>query len=59
MQDRVGGEVSEVVYVKWVAERTKGKVKKMVVRPAEMHGFDTVALMKKQDGDLEVAELKM
>lgn len=47
MQDGVGGEVSEVVYVKWVAERTKGKVKKMVVRPAEMHGFETVALMKK------------
>ena len=37
----------------------KGKVYKMVVRPAMLYGLETVPLTKKQEVELVVAELKM
>ena len=37
----------------------KGKVHKTVVRPAMMYGLETVSLIKKQEAELAVTELKM
>ena len=37
----------------------KGKVFKTVVKPAMLFGLETVALKKRQEAELEVAELKM
>ena len=39
--------------------RVKGDVYKVVVRPTMMHGLETMALTKRQEAELEVAELKM
>jgi len=39
--------------------RVKGKIYKVVVRPAMLYGLETVALRKKDEAELEVAELKM
>ena len=41
-----------------VPARVIGKVYKVVVRPAMLHGFETVALTKRQEAEMEVAELK-
>ena len=37
----------------------KGKVYHTVVRPAMLYGLETVALSKRQEAELEVAEVKM
>ena len=37
----------------------KGKIYKMVVRPAMLYGSEAVALRKRQETELEVAEIKM
>ncbi|KAF7696815.1 hypothetical protein HF521_005233 [Silurus meridionalis] len=37
----------------------KGKVYRTVVRPAMLYGLETVALRKRQEVELKVAELKM
>ena len=42
-----------------VAARVKGKVYKVSVRPAMLYGLETVALTKRQDAEMKVAELKM
>ena len=39
--------------------RVKGKVYKVAVRPAMLYGLETVALTKRQEAEMEVAELKM
>ena len=39
--------------------RVKGKVYKVAVRPTMLYGLETVALTKRQEADMEVAELKM
>ncbi|KAK3550418.1 hypothetical protein QTP86_025164 [Hemibagrus guttatus] len=39
--------------------RIKGKVYRTVVRPAMLYGLETVSLRKRQESELEVAELKM
>ncbi|KAF7694969.1 hypothetical protein HF521_006692, partial [Silurus meridionalis] len=39
--------------------RVKWKVYRTVVRPAMLYGLETVALSKRQEMELEVAELKM
>ncbi|KAF7651992.1 hypothetical protein LDENG_00102870 [Lucifuga dentata] len=44
---------------KRVSARIKGKVYKTVVRPAMLYGLETVALRKRQEAELEVAETKM
>ncbi|KAI5102710.1 hypothetical protein C0J45_8062, partial [Silurus meridionalis] len=42
-----------------VSVRVKGKVYRTVVRPEMLYGLETVALSKRQEVELEVAELKM
>lgn len=37
----------------------KGKVYKTLVRPAMLYGMEPVPLTKRQEAELEVAELKM
>ena len=37
----------------------KGKVNKVAVRPAMLYRLETVALTKRQEAEMEVAELKM
>ncbi|MCJ8744401.1 hypothetical protein PDJAM_G00118290 [Pangasius djambal] len=52
-------KVSEVLCDRRISERIKGKVYKTVVRPATLYGLQTVSLRKRQESELEVAELKM
>ncbi|RXN38888.1 Retrovirus-related Pol poly LINE-1 [Labeo rohita] len=52
-------KVSGVLCDKRVSARMKGKVFKTVVRPAMLYGLETAALKKRQEAELEVAELKM
>ncbi|MCJ8738182.1 hypothetical protein PDJAM_G00032480 [Pangasius djambal] len=42
-----------------ISARIKGKVYKTVVRPAMLYGLETVSPRKRQESELEVAELKM
>ncbi|XP_051787950.1 uncharacterized protein LOC127529167 [Erpetoichthys calabaricus] len=51
--------VTGVIYDRRVSARVKGKVYRMVVRPAMLYGLETVALTRKQETELEVAELRM
>ncbi|MCI4382159.1 hypothetical protein PGIGA_G00260580 [Pangasianodon gigas] len=52
-------KVSGVLCDRKISARIKGKVYKTVVRPAMLYGLETVALRKRQESELEVAELKM
>ena len=52
-------KISDVLCDRKLLARVKGKMHKYVVRPAIMYGMETVAVMDKQVGKLEVAELKM
>ena len=51
--------MSGVICDRRVPARVKGKVYKVAVRPAMLYGLDTVALVKRQEAGMEVAELKM
>ena len=51
--------MSGVICDRKVPARVKGKVYKVAVRPAMLYGLDTVALTKRQEAEMEVAELKM
>ncbi|KAI5086740.1 hypothetical protein C0J45_2291, partial [Silurus meridionalis] len=51
--------VTGVICDSRVSARMKGKVYRTVVRPAMLYGLETVALSKRQEVELEVAELKM
>ncbi|KAK3507796.1 hypothetical protein QTP70_000404 [Hemibagrus guttatus] len=42
-----------------ISARIKGKVYRTEVRPAMLYGLETVSLRKRQESELEVAELKM
>ncbi|KAK3525805.1 hypothetical protein QTP70_009059 [Hemibagrus guttatus] len=42
-----------------ISARIKGKVYRTVVRPAMLYGLEAVSLRKRQESELEVAELKM
>ena len=58
----MGGEEcqdSGVICDRRVPARVKGKVYKVAVRPAMLYGLETVALTKRQEAEMEVAELKM
>ena len=44
---------------KQTASIVKGKVYKLAVRPAMLYGLTMVALTKRQEEEMEVAELKM
>ncbi|KAK3555243.1 hypothetical protein QTP86_010532 [Hemibagrus guttatus] len=60
-----GKEVKKRVQAGWngwrkkISARIKGKVYRTVVRPAMLYGLETVSLRKRQESELEVAELKM
>ena len=51
--------ISGVICDRSVQARVKGKVYKVAVRPAMVYGLETVALTKRQEAEMEVAELKM
>ncbi|KAI5625322.1 hypothetical protein C0J50_15181 [Silurus asotus] len=51
--------VTGVICDSRVSAKLKGKVYRTVVRPAMLYGLETVALSKRQEVELEVAELKM
>ena len=51
--------MSGVICDRRVSARVKGKVYKVAVRPAMLYGLETVALTKRQEAEMEVAELKM
>ncbi|KAK3524727.1 hypothetical protein QTP86_001653, partial [Hemibagrus guttatus] len=52
-------KVSGVLCDRKISARIKGKVYRTVVRPARLYGLETVSLRKRQESELEVAELKM
>ncbi|KAK3522406.1 hypothetical protein QTP86_009978 [Hemibagrus guttatus] len=52
-------KVSGVLCDRKISARIKGKVYRTMVRPAMLHGLETVSLRKRQESELEVAELKM
>ncbi|MCJ8739298.1 hypothetical protein PDJAM_G00045650 [Pangasius djambal] len=52
-------KVSGVLCDRKISARIKWKVYKTVVRPAMLYGLETVSLWKRQESELEVAELKM
>ncbi|KAK3552498.1 hypothetical protein QTP86_012369 [Hemibagrus guttatus] len=52
-------KVSGVLCERKISARIKGKVYRTVVRPAMLYGLETVSLRKRQESELEVAELKM
>ena len=52
-------KVTGVLCDKRIPAKVKGKVYKTVVRPSMMYGLETVPLTKRQEAELEVAELKM
>ncbi|KAK3506359.1 hypothetical protein QTP70_011304 [Hemibagrus guttatus] len=68
-----GKEVKKRVQARWngwrkvwgvlcdrkISARIKGKVYRTVVRAAILYGLETVSLRKRQEAELEVAELKM
>ena len=53
------GRMSGVICDRRVPARVKGKVYKVAVRPAMLYGLETVALTKRQEAEMEMAELKM
>ncbi|KAK3524879.1 hypothetical protein QTP86_011079 [Hemibagrus guttatus] len=52
-------KVSGVLCDRKISVRIKGKVYRTVVRLAMLYGLETVSLRKRQESELEVAELKM
>ena len=52
-------KVTGVVCDKKVPSKVKGKIYKVVVRPALLYGMETVAMTKRLEKKLEVAEMKM
>ncbi|KAK3538124.1 hypothetical protein QTP70_030294, partial [Hemibagrus guttatus] len=52
-------KVSGVLCDRKISARIKGKVYRTVVRPAMLYGLETVSMRKRQESELEVAELKM
>lgn len=52
-------KVSGVMCDRRVSAKMKGKMYKSVVRPAMLFGLETVSLRKRQEAELEVAEMKM
>ena len=51
--------VTGVICDKKVPARVKGKMYKTVVRPNMLYGLEAVDLTKRQEAELEVAEMKM
>ena len=57
----MGGEECQdrVICDRPVPARMKGKVCKVALRPAMLCGLEPVALTKRQEAEMEVAEVKM
>ena len=51
--------MSGVICDRRVPARMKGKMYRVTVRPAMLYGLETVALTKRQEAEMEAAELKM
>ena len=51
--------MSEVICDRHVPARVKRNVYKVAVRPSMLYGLETGALTKRQEAEMEVAELKM
>lgn len=51
--------MSRVMCDRRIAARVKGKIYTVVVRPALMYSLEMVAIIKRQEAELEMAELKM
>ena len=51
--------MSGIICDRKLSTRVKGKVYNTTVRPAILYGMETVVLMRRQDAELEVAELRM
>ena len=51
--------MSGVICDRRVPAREKAKVYKVAVRPTMLYGLETVALTKRQEAEMEVAEVKM
>ena len=51
--------MSGVICDRRVPSRVKGRVYTVAMRPAMLYRLETVALMKRQEAEMEVAELKM
>ena len=51
--------MSGVICDRRVPARVKGKMYKVAVIPSLSYGLETVALTKRQEAEMEVAELKM
>ena len=59
MRDGMAGRrMSGVICDRRVPARVKGKVYRVAVRPAMLYGLETVELTKRQEADMEVAELR-
>ena len=52
-------KVSGVLCDRKLSAKVKGKMYKSVVRPTMLYGIETVAVVERQVGKMEVAELKM
>ena len=52
-------KVSGVIWDRRLPISVKGKVYSSVVRPGMVYGFETVAVTKKQEREMELAEMKM
>ena len=52
-------KMSGVICDRRVPAKVKGKVYRVAVRTAKLYGLETVALTKRQETEMEVAELKM
>ena len=52
-------KVSGVLCDRKLSAKVKGKMYKIVVRPAMLYGMETVAVTERQMAKMEVAELKM
>ena len=52
-------KVSGIICDRRFSARVKGKVYSSIVRPAMVYGLETVAVIKKQVEEMEVAEMKM
>lgn len=51
--------VTGVICDRKISPKVKGKIYKTVVRPALLYGLETVATTKKQEAELEVAEMRV
>ncbi|XP_063586256.1 uncharacterized protein LOC134763619 [Penaeus indicus] len=59
-RDGIVGRRSPALYVTdKVPDKVKGKLHKLMVRPAMLYGLETVPLTKSQKREVEVAEMRM